>query len=205
MVAQQKHLTLEEFMALPDDGNRHELVRGELRIMPPSKGVHGFVEAALLAALDRYLYDRARALGWEPAQGLSARNKLVGRVGGGEVGLRFAVPDDPRMVRGADGVYIPAEQLARVPWDHHEYFPAVPALVIEVISDTDKASAVNEKVQDYLAGGARRVWCVYPESRTIHIHDAAAPTRVVRGDELLTDAELLPGFELPFNLIFEEP
>lgn len=90
----------------------------------------------------------------------------------------------------------------RVAWNGRDYFPAVPALVIEVISDTDRASAVNEKVQDYLAGGARRVWCVYPEQRTVHVHNADLPTQVVRGEENLTDDELLPGFALPLNLIF---
>ncbi len=202
MVAQPKRISVAQFMALPDDGNRHELVRGEVRVMPPSKGDHGFVEVALLAALDRYLYDRALALGWQPRQGIGARNALVGRIGG-ELGLHFAVPDDPDMVRGADGVYIPPEQLARVVWNGEDYFPAVPALAIEVISPTDRASAVNEKVQDYLAGGAQRVWCVYPEHRAVHIHDNHAATRVVRDDDLLTDA-LLPGFELPLNLIFAE-
>jgi len=210
MVAQRTRVTVAEFMDLPDDGNRHELVRGEVRVMPPSKGEHGFDEIAILAAIDRYLYDRAMSLGWEPRQGIGARNRLVGRVGG-ELGLRFAVPDDPSMIRGADGVYVPPEQLAEVPWDGREYFPAVPALVIEVISATDRADQVNEKIQDYLDGGARRVWCVYPEQRRIHVHDAHTPVRVVRGESgengesSLTDDELLPGFALPLNLIFAEP
>ncbi|HXT35955.1 MAG TPA: Uma2 family endonuclease [Chloroflexota bacterium] len=201
MVTQARHVTMEEFLALPDDGNRHELVRGEVRIMPPPKGRHGFVEAAISAAIDRYLEERARTLGWEPRQGLGARNALVGRVGSGEVGLEFAVPDDPAMVRGADIVFIPPEQLARVDWDGEGYFPAVPALVIEVISETDRAGAVAEKVQDYLAGGGRHVWCIYPDRRAINIHDAAAPTRVVHGDESATD-QSLPGFSLPLNLVF---
>lgn len=202
MVVQQKRMTVEEFMALPDDGNRHELVRGELRSVAPPKGIHGFVEAALVEALSRYLSERAAALGWRPEQGLRARHSLVGRLGGGEVGIRFAVPDDPTMIRGADVAYIPPEQLARVAWDEHEYFPGAPALLIEVISETDRASAVAEKVQDYLAGGARRVWCVYPEQQAIHIHDADAPTRVVRGEERVAD-DLLPGFSLPLNLVFD--
>jgi Uma2 family endonuclease len=121
--------------------------------------------------------------------------------GTGEVGLQFAVPDDPSMVRGADLVYIPPEQLARTAWDGQDYFPGVPALVVEVISETDRAGAVAEKVQDYLAGGGQRVWCVYPDQRAIHIHAPDAPTRVVRGDDILTD-DLLPGFALPLNLIF---
>lgn len=202
MVAQSKRMTLEEFLSLPDDGNAHELVRGEVRTMPPSKGMHGVVEAAIIAAIDRYLYDGAAALGWDPGQGIGARNALVGHVGGGELGLQFAVPDDPTMVRGADAVYVPPEQLSAVTWEPHEYFPAVPALVVEVIGETDKASAVSEKVQDYLAGGARRVWCVYPDQRAVYIHDADAPTRVVRGEALLGDEELLPGFTLALGMVF---
>ncbi len=50
MVTQQetRPMTVAEFMALPDDGNLHELVRGELRVMPPPKGVHGLIEARLV-------------------------------------------------------------------------------------------------------------------------------------------------------------
>jgi Uma2 family endonuclease len=198
-------MSLAEFMALPDDGNRHEFVRGEVRVMPPPKGRHGRVETALLAAIDRYLDERARALGWNPEHGLDARDRLVGFVAGGEFGMQFSVPDDPNQVRGADGVYVPAEQYARVTWDEQTYFPEVAHLVIEVISPSETATDVGEKVQDYLAGGAHQVWCVYPLLRTVHIHDAAAPTRVVRRDGTLTDEELLPGLALPLRAIFSAP
>jgi hypothetical protein len=64
---------------------------------------------------------------------------------------------------------------------------------------------VNEKVQDYLAGGARRVWCLYPDRSTVHVHDVAAPTRVLRRNDTLTDDELLPGFALPLRHVFSAP
>lgn len=205
MVAQAGQMSLAEFMALPDDGNRHELVRGEARVMPPPKGVHGRIESAITEILGRYLDDRARALGWEPEHGLDARDRLVGFVAGGEFGVQFSLPDDPHQIRGADVAFIPADQYARVEWDEQEYFPEVPYLVIEVISPSEAAMDVDEKVQDYLAGGAHRVWCVYPLRRTAHIHDADAATRVVRWDESLTDEELLPGFALPLRYIFSRP
>jgi Uma2 family endonuclease len=198
-------MSLAEFMALPNDDNLHEFVRGEVRVMPPPKGRHGRIEAELLAAIHRYLDDRARALGWDPQQGLDARDRLVGFVAGGEFGLQFSLPDDPVQVRGADGVYVPAEQYAGVVWDEQSYFPAVPHLVIEVISPSETATDVNEKVQDYLTGGAHRVWCVYPLRRTVHIHNAAAPTQVLRWGDTLTDEELLPGFALPLTSIFALP
>jgi Uma2 family endonuclease len=197
-------VSVAEFLALPDDGNRHELVRGEVRMMPPPKSMHGLIEAALMARLDHYLDTRAMALGWTLEQGLRARNALVGLLGSGEFGMQFALPDDPHQIRGADGAYVPPEQLARVTWAEDEYFPEVPALVIEVICPSDKADAVAEKVQDYLAGGARRVWCVYPQWRSVLVYDAETAPRVLRGDESLGDEELLPGLSLPLALIFPD-
>ena len=205
MATQQetRPMTVAEFMALPDDGNRHELVRGELRIMPPPKGVHGLIEAAVVAAIDRYLDNKARGLGWNERQGIMARNKLAGFVAGGEFGMQFTLPDDPNQIRGADAAYVPADQFASVSWDRKEYFPAVPHLVIEVISSSERADDIIEKVQDYLTGGARRVWCLYPARRAVYIHDADGPMRVVRGaDAVLTDDELLPGFSVPLNMVF---
>ncbi len=207
MATQQeaRPMSVAEFMDLPDDGNLHELVRGELRVMPPPKGVHGLIENAILEAIGRYLYDTALTLGWAPREGIAARYKFVGFAAGGEFGVRFTVPDDPNQVRGADGAYVPADQFVSISWDRKEYFPAVPHLVIEVISSSERADDVIEKVQDYLTGGARRVWCLYPARRAVYIHDANGPMRVVRGaDAILTDEELLPGLGIPLNMVFSE-
>lgn len=40
-----------EFMALPDDGNRYELVKGELINMANSGALHGYIAIILSAAL----------------------------------------------------------------------------------------------------------------------------------------------------------
>ena len=196
---------LAAFLALPDDGNRHEFVRGEVRSMTPPKGSHGRFEARVLKALDRYLDDRAVALGWDVEADPELRDRLVGFTAGGEFGMQFSLPDDEQQIRGADCAYVPAEQFARTAWDGIEYFPEVPYLVIEVISTSETAMDVAEKVQDYLQGGARRVWCLYPTRAMAHVHDVAGPTRVLRHDDTLTDPELLPGFALPLRQIFSAP
>jgi Uma2 family endonuclease len=202
MVTVAKPISLEEFLTLPADGNRHEFVRGAVRVMPPPKGSHGRIEADVIIALGHYLEEKAVALGWEPEQGPDALGRLVGFVAGGEFGLQFSLPDDPNQIRGADGVYVTAEQYIQTGWDEESYFPQVPALVIKVISASESAEDVDEKVQDYLAGGAQRVWCIYPRLRRVHVHDRTAPTRVLRRDDQLTDEALLPGFALPLSRIF---
>jgi Uma2 family endonuclease len=170
--------------------------------MPPPKGVHGKIEAILQELIGRYLDDRARELGWKPEEGYSARDRLVGFTACGEFGLEFSLPDDPHQIRGADIAYVPPEQYAAVEWDQEGYFPAVPALLIEVISPSESAADVTEKVQDYLVGGARRVWCVYPQRRRIYVHAADGPTTLFRQGDTLTNADLLPGFALPLSWIF---
>lgn len=202
MVAQRKSMTVEEFMALPDDGNRHEFVRGQILSMPPPKGSHGRIEFRVAKAIDRYLDQQAIVRGWDPDGDPDERDRLLGITVVGEFGMQFTLPDDPHQIRGADAAYIPADQLARSGWDGVSYFPEVPHLVIEIISASDSAAEVNEKVQDYLAGGARRVWCVYSEQGTVHVHDAEAPVRVLRRGDTLTDEDLLPGFALPLARIF---
>jgi Uma2 family endonuclease len=191
VIAETQTSSLEDFLALPDDGNRHEFVRGEVRSMPPHKGVHSKIEAILHELLGRYPDDRACELGWRPEDGFSARDRLVGFTACGEFGLEFSVPDDPHQIRGADIAYIPPEQYA-----------AVPALLIEVISPSEKAADVTEKVQDYLAGGARRVWCVYPQRRRVYVESADGPTCLFRHGDTLTDEDLLPGFSLLLPWIF---
>jgi len=202
MLAAPRAVSVAEFMALPNDGNLHEFVRGEIRSMPPPKTRHGVIESFLNRQIGRYLDDRALSLGWHPEDGLQAQQRLVGLTACGEVGLAFSLEDDEHQIRGADCVYVPPAQLAEIGWDGEGYFPTVPWLVIEVISPSDSAADVEERVQDYLAGGARRVWCVYPKPRRVHVHDADGPLRILRVTDVLTDEELLPGFSLPVAWLF---
>jgi Uma2 family endonuclease len=85
----------------------------------------------------------------------------------------------------------------------------IPELAIEIISPTNSASEVVDKVREYLQAGVLLVWVVYPVSGEIHVHDARTPAvvrRLTAGDVL--DAEpVLPGFQLDLATLFapEEP
>lgn len=54
------HFTAEQVRAFPDDGNRYELVHGELLVTPAPGGRHQLIIARLVRALDRYLMDHGR-------------------------------------------------------------------------------------------------------------------------------------------------
>jgi Uma2 family endonuclease len=196
-------MTYDDLMALPDDGQRHKLVRGEILSMPPPKGTLGGIEWALAEAIGRYLHARASALGWQEADGLAARVRLVGYTAGGEAGMRFSLPDDPDQVRGADALYLTPEQFARAEEAlRDDYIPFVPALVAEVVSRTDRADDVAEKVDDYLAGGAHLVWVLYPRTRTVAVYTPEGAARIIPAGGLLDGGEVLLGFTVALDSLF---
>lgn len=202
MITAQR-MTYEDLLAAPNDGHRHELVRGEIVTMPPPKGDHGDIEMALAGAIDRYLHERALREGWAAAEGRASRNRLVGRLVGGEAGIRFSIPTDPDQVRGIDVGYLSVEQVARLgPSSGEEYIAEVPALVAEVISPSETSDYIEEKVADYLAGGAQEVWLLFPKSRTVRICHPDGSTRLVRPDGVLEGGTILPGFSVALVNLF---
>ncbi len=57
-----RHWTREEVLALPDDGNRYELIDGELLVSPSPRAIH---QRAVIALYNRvYPYLRYNHLGW---------------------------------------------------------------------------------------------------------------------------------------------
>ncbi len=55
MAVERKLMTAEELLRLPDDGLGHELVRGELRTMPPTSWEHGGATSVFDASLGHYV------------------------------------------------------------------------------------------------------------------------------------------------------
>ena len=62
MATSTKRWTLEEVHSLPDDGNKYELVRGELFVTPPPNDPHETIIARLARVIDPYV--EAHGLGY---------------------------------------------------------------------------------------------------------------------------------------------
>src|SRR2546423_8113661 len=99
MAIQKVLLTADDLWQLPDDGQRHELVRGELRTMAPPGEEHGWLMAKLIVPLSVYV----------DAQGL-------GRVYG-ELGFRLE--SEPDTVRAPDVAFISQARLPGPPQPAH--------------------------------------------------------------------------------------
>jgi Uma2 family endonuclease len=177
MVVQQKLLTVEEYLNLPDDpGTRYELVRGELVDVGFATAVHGLIVKIIFRLLDNFV--ELGGLGQVFADGVG-----------------FIVARDPDTVRGPDVSFVAAERVAAtgVPMGN---WPFAPDLAVEVASPGDRQSKLLEKVKEYLGGGSRLVWVVWPATRSVTIYSVDGLVRALGPDEELDGGNVLPGFQV---------
>ena len=182
-IEQQKNeLTAEELFVLPDDGWRYELVRGELRHIPPTGMQHGQIASRLNQRLAAYV---------------EAHN--LGAVFTAEAGFRLA--QHPDTVRAPDVTFIARERIPAegVPTG---YWPGAPDLAVEVVSPSDRFDEVVEKVAEYLAAGTRLVWVVHPRTQTVMVYRASGEVQLLRDHEELSGEGVLPGFACVVSALF---
>jgi Uma2 family endonuclease len=85
-----------------------------------------------------------------------------------------------------------------------EAWEVAPDLAIEVVSPTNPADEVVDKVAEYFQAGVVRVWVVYPSQRQVYVYSSPTAVKVVAGEAELTDDALLPGFRLSLNTLFDD-
>ncbi len=173
MATAAKLMTAEEFWLLPETEMRQSLVRGEVAETMPPGARHG----SIASAFDRRL-------------GTWAEQRKAGWVG---VESGFILTRNPDIVRAPDISFVRAEHIPAdgVP---EAFWHLAPDLAIEVVSPSETAQEVRDKVEDFLAAGTPVVWVAYPKSREVVAHTPDNLARTYRADDLLTAPDLLPGF-----------
>ncbi len=165
----------------PDNQWQYELVRGELRQMSPASFKHGRLEAQFVYALMDFL-----------------KQHPLGAVVTGDTGYRLS--NDPLTVRVPDVSFVVAERIPLEP--HPAFLPLAPDLVIEIVSPSEHARTIAEKVSDYLTAGTRLLWVVYPEQQHVHEYRAAYPFRIYTVGDTLDGHDVLPGFQYALAALF---
>ncbi len=172
-VGMEQLLTASDYWHLPDNGMQRALVRGEVVETMPPGGRHGVIAALLISLL--LLWTRTGARG------------VVGVESG------FVLARKPDTVRAPDVFYvrpsrIPANGVPVAFWE------IAPDLAVEVVSPTESAEEIREKVRDYLAAGTSLVWVVYPGTEEVVVHTPDGLARTLGVDDTLSAPDALPGF-----------
>jgi Uma2 family endonuclease len=80
----------------------------------------------------------------------------------------------------------------------------VPDLAVEVVSPTDRAEEVMDKVREYCQAGVDLVWVFYPTLQLVTVYETLARIRVLTAADELDGGSVLPGFRLPLGPFFAE-
>lgn len=181
MATQTRTTTADELLAMPEDGIRRELVEGELREMTPAGRRHARVARNILRSLDAHVVQH----------GLGEVYPEYGYVLGRE----------PDTVRAPDVSFLRSGRL-EAGGEEEGYFPGVPDLAVEVVSPSDRYSAVSLKVDEYLEAGTPMVVLVDPPRRTVTVHRSRTEVAVLSEGDVLDGGDVVPGWTLPVRDIF---
>lgn len=182
MIAKSIPLTAEDLLERPDDGLRYELVRGELRAMPPGGAEHGSIGGRVVG----------RLFGFVEAHQL-------GEVFNSDTG--FLLARDPDTVRAPDAAFMSHARLKISPITK-KYFDGPPDLAVEVASPNDTYTEVSEKVEEWLDGGTPYVIVIDPRRQVLTLFRPNQPLRAFRASDMLELPELLPGWSLKVGDLF---
>jgi Uma2 family endonuclease len=80
-----------------------------------------------------------------------------------------------------------------------------PDLAVEVVSPKDEVSALNVKLEEYLAAGVPMVWVIDPVARVADVFRPKQPTIRIREGEDLEGGDVVPGFRCPLACILPPP
>ena len=185
-MAQQTHtvkLTYEDYLLLPEDGKRHELIDGDHYVTPSPLTKHQRISGNLFVALHSFLKTH-------------------------RLGVVFAAPTD--VVLSDVDVVVPDLLLvssARKSIITEANIHGAPDLVVEILSDGTRKTDEIIKRKRYEHFGVQEYWIVDPALETVKVY-RMTDKGYVRATELSVEANeslttpLLPTLSLPLADIF---
>jgi Uma2 family endonuclease len=163
--------TEEDLLAMPKDGQKYELVDGEIRVSPAGDR-HSVVALRI----------GARLLAFATQHGL-------GHVLGADAGFRLP----SKNIRSPDASFVAA---GRFPHDRppDDFGNVAPDLAVEVLSPRDRPRHVLDKVGEYLEAGVRLIWVIDPRKARAVVYRSLSDVRELAADGMLDGEDVLPGF-----------
>lgn len=174
-------LTYDDYLALPTDGRRYQILEGELDVTPAPSTTHQKISMRLAFL-------------------------LVGHVEEGDLGLVLHAPvdvvlDDESVVQ-PDIVFVSNE---RLPIVEESKIAGAPDLVVEILSPATRRVDRGTKSRIYARAGVRWYWIVDPEQRALEEYELVGAgyrlTARLHTPETFNPG-LFPGLAVPLGRVF---
>ena len=183
-IASEKTIwTDEAFMALPDTGDRYEIVNGELVNMGNSGMEHGNICAFLAGNLAIYV-----------------RAKKLGSVCGSSTAFKMKSGNK----RSPDISFVAKERLKGLKKLPKGFFDGAPDLAIEVLSPNNTFEEIHGKLVEYFESGCRLAWVINPDEESVLVYRKPQPEKLLKMTDSLDGEEIVPGFSLAIAELFTE-
>jgi Uma2 family endonuclease len=157
--------------------------KGELIIMPPTGGETGNKNFEIYIDL-----------------GIWNRQKRLGKAFDSSTG--FVLPNGAN--RSPDASWIRMERWeALSPEQRKKLLPLCPDFAVELVSESDRLSKTQEKMQEYVENGLRLGWLIDPKTKIVEIYRPNQAVEVLECPLTLSGEDVLPDFTLSLNDIFE--
>ncbi len=182
LASDQKIWTDAEFMALPD-GDRYELINGELITVGNSGMEHGNLGAFLAGAIEFHV--RSRKLGATCDSSTAFTMKSGNR-------------------RSPDVSFVSRERLQGLKRLPKGYLQGAPDLAVEIISPSNTFEEIHNKIVEYFDNGSRLVWVVHPDEKSVLVYHQPEPDRLLTTSDYLNGEDVIPDFSLPVAALFIE-
>lgn len=139
--------TYEEFSRLPDDGNRYEVIAGELYVTPAPGSIHQKVSARLVALFENFSEEQG-------------------------AGTAYHAPFDVIFGEGdymqPDLIFVRRDREDEALEDHAAV--AAPDLVVEILSDSTARRDRGIKRERYAAYGVAEYWIIDTDAKQVEVH-----------------------------------
>ena len=180
---ENKVWTDEEFMALPSAEHRYELVDGEVLEMGNSGMEHGDIGAFLAGCLAIYV-----------------RRQKLGSVC--DSSTAFALKSGNK--RSPDVSFVAKERLKGLKRPPKGFFQGAPDLAVEILSANNTVEEIHQKIVEYFEGGAKLVWVIHPDERFVLVYHSPEPDQLLKIGNSLEGEDVVAGFSLPVEELFED-
>jgi Uma2 family endonuclease len=106
-------------------------------------------------------------------------------------------------VRSPDAAWVSTTAWQALTETQRSKFPPLcPEFVVELLSASDSADDMAQKVQEYIANGCRLAWLLNPKAETARIFRADGSVSVVKSfSETLSGEDVLPSFSFALSLL----
>jgi Uma2 family endonuclease len=92
---------------------------------------------------------------------------------------------------------------ARVQHSENRCYLQAPDLVVEIVPPYEHVGALRARLRDYFVAGTQQMWLVYLDTQEIDVYQFARRSITYRVGDILPCGDLMPGFALDVESLFD--